>query len=175
MCRDGLLVCCIFHSAVTVQRNWSLDPINTTAGVIFFFRSGVGLGGNQQRCPRPTPSPKTLRRSHPQRGQKAGRSLFLRGRIESGSRSNRPVMKSLITGYSIVIAGRKTKVSLERTFWECLREIAKERNESVSSLVSKINADRQTPNLSSAIRMFVLDYYRNRASAGSNESAKSSR
>jgi predicted DNA-binding ribbon-helix-helix protein len=72
-------------------------------------------------------------------------------------------MKSLITGHSIVIAGRKTKVSLEGAFWNCLRQIAKERNESFGGLVTKINADRQLPNLSSAIRVFVLDYYRNLA------------
>jgi predicted DNA-binding ribbon-helix-helix protein len=72
-------------------------------------------------------------------------------------------MKSSIIHRSIVIAGRKTSVSLERAFWDGLHEIAKQRNESLSSLVSKINADRQMSNLSSAIRVFVLDYYRNLA------------
>ena len=70
-------------------------------------------------------------------------------------------MKSSIIHHTLRVAGRKTSVSLERAFWECVREIAKERNESVSSLVSKINADRQTPNLSSAIRLFVLGVYCN--------------
>jgi predicted DNA-binding ribbon-helix-helix protein len=77
-------------------------------------------------------------------------------------------MKSLIIKHMVVIAGRKTSVNLERAFSECLREIAKERNETLVALVNRINADRQLPNLSSAIRVFVLDYYRNRASAGSN-------
>jgi predicted DNA-binding ribbon-helix-helix protein len=71
-------------------------------------------------------------------------------------------MKSLMIKHSVAIAGRKTSVSLERVFWECLREIAKDRNETLVNLVNKINADRQLFNLSSAIRVFVLDYYRNR-------------
>ena len=77
-------------------------------------------------------------------------------------------MKSLIVKHSIAIAGRRTSISLERAFWESLREIAKERNEALSKLVEAIDAYRQSSNLSSAIRVFVLDYYRNRASAGSN-------
>ena len=72
-------------------------------------------------------------------------------------------MKFPIIKRTVAIAGRKTSVSLERVFWECLREIAKERNETLGGLVNKINADRQLFNLSSAIRVFVLDYYRNRS------------
>jgi predicted DNA-binding ribbon-helix-helix protein len=71
------------------------------------------------------------------------------------------VMKFPIKKHSIVIAGRRTAVSLEDAFWEGLREIAKQRNETLVSLVNRINADRQLFNLSSAIRVFVLDYYRN--------------
>ena len=75
-------------------------------------------------------------------------------------------MKSPIIKHSIVVAGRRTAVSLEDAFWEGLREIAKERNETLKDLVSKINADRQMFNLSSAIRLFVLHYYRNRPGPG---------
>jgi len=80
--------------------------------------------------------------------------------------SPQPVMKSPIIKHSIVIAGRRTSISLEDEFWECLREIAKERNETFGGLVSKIDADRQLFNLSSAIRLFVLHYYRNRPGPG---------
>ena len=73
------------------------------------------------------------------------------------------IMKSPVIKHSIVVAGRRTAVSLEDAFWEGLREIAKERNETLKDLVNKINADRQSSNLSSAIRVFVLDYYRNLA------------
>ena len=75
-------------------------------------------------------------------------------------------MKFPIIKRTVAIAGRKTSVSLEDEFWESLREIAKGRNETLTGLVNRINADRQLPNLSSAIRVFVLDYYRNRRSPG---------
>jgi predicted DNA-binding ribbon-helix-helix protein len=69
-------------------------------------------------------------------------------------------MKSPVAKRSIVVAGHKTSVSLEDPFWKCLREIANVRNETLSHLVSAIDADRQHANLSSAIRLFVLDFYR---------------
>jgi predicted DNA-binding ribbon-helix-helix protein len=80
-------------------------------------------------------------------------------------------MKSPNIKHSIAIAGRKTSVSLERAFSECLREIAKQRNETLTGLVSRINADRQLFNLSSAIRVFILDYYRNVALRGQPQEA----
>ena len=72
-------------------------------------------------------------------------------------------MKSPVVKRSIVVAGHKTSVSLEDAFWKCLKEIADDRNVTLSDLVSSIDADRQHGNLSSAIRLFVLDYYRNHA------------
>ena len=66
---------------------------------------------------------------------------------------------------SIVIAGHKTSVSLEDGFWKGLKEIASERDATLSELVASINADRQHGNLSSAIRLFVLDYYRSQIGA----------
>ena len=70
-------------------------------------------------------------------------------------------MKSSICKRSIVIDGYKTSVSLEDAFWQALREIARKRNETLSSLVGSIDAARQHGNLSSAIRLFVLGVYRN--------------
>ena len=64
-----------------------------------------------------------------------------------------------------MIAGRKTSVSVEDGFWEGLREIAAERNLTTTALIRTINSDRQHPNLSSAIRLFVLGYFRD-AKAG---------
>ena len=71
-------------------------------------------------------------------------------------------MKSSMVKRSVVIAGHKTSVSLEDAFWVCVREIAKGRGRTVSDLVASIDADRQggNRNLSSAIRLFVLDFYR---------------
>jgi len=70
-------------------------------------------------------------------------------------------MKSPVVKRSIVIAGHKTSVSLEDAFWTGLKDIAAERDMTLSDLVATIDSERQHGNLSSAIRLFVLDFYRN--------------
>ena len=60
---------------------------------------------------------------------------------------------------TIFVAGRKTSLSLEDAFWDGLKEIAVARNIRLQNLVSEINSKRQHANLSSAIRLFVLDFY----------------
>jgi len=69
-------------------------------------------------------------------------------------------MKSLVVKRSIVIDGHKTSVSLEEAFWKSLREIARERGDSLSHLVTGIDGNRQTVNLSSSLRVFVLEFYK---------------
>jgi predicted DNA-binding ribbon-helix-helix protein len=73
-------------------------------------------------------------------------------------------MKSQVVKRSIVIAGHKTSVSLEDAFWKALKEIAGGRYMTLSDLVAAIDSERQHGNLSSAIRLFVLDFYRNQRS-----------
>jgi len=75
-------------------------------------------------------------------------------------------MKSPVIKRSIVIAGHKTSVSLEDAFWQGLKQIAGDRDLTLSDLVARIDTERRQGNLSSAIRLFVLDFYR----AGSNAS-----
>ena len=58
---------------------------------------------------------------------------------------------------SLVIAGHRTSVSLEDAFWRRLRAIAAERGLSLNSLAAMIDASRDGANLSSAIRVFVLE------------------
>jgi predicted DNA-binding ribbon-helix-helix protein len=70
-------------------------------------------------------------------------------------------MKSPVVKRSIVIAGHKTSVSLEDAFWKALKEIANGRHMTLSDIVGMIDSERQHGNLSSAIRLFVLDFYRN--------------
>ena len=70
-------------------------------------------------------------------------------------------MKSPVVKRSIVIAGHKTSVSLEDAFWKGLKEIAGGRDMTLSEMVAAIDTDRKHGNLSSAIRLFVLDFYRN--------------
>src|SRR5262245_12528077 len=69
-------------------------------------------------------------------------------------------MKSLVVKRSIVIAGHKTSVSLEDAFWSALKEIAELRQTTLSELVGSIDGARKHGNLSSAIRLFVLDFQR---------------
>jgi predicted DNA-binding ribbon-helix-helix protein len=86
------------------------------------------------------------------------------------------VTKSSVIKRSIVVARHKTSVSLEDDFWSALREIAGGRDTTLSDLVTIIDADRNHGNLSSAIRLFVLGFYRdqvadNKRGASQHEAA----
>jgi predicted DNA-binding ribbon-helix-helix protein len=74
-------------------------------------------------------------------------------------------MKSPVVKRSIVIANHKTSVSLEDAFWKGLKDIAGDRGLTLSELIATIDTERVQGNLSSAIRLFVLDHYRNASSA----------
>ena len=78
-------------------------------------------------------------------------------------------MKSLVVKRSIFLAGRKTSVSLEDEFWIALKKIAGDRNVMLSELVGSIDAQRQHGNFSSALRLFVLEYYRGKAEKPGDE------
>ena len=62
---------------------------------------------------------------------------------------------------SLQISGHRTSVSLEEIFWTELRAIAAMREKSVAALVAEIDAARGESNLSSALRVFVLETVRN--------------
>ena len=79
-------------------------------------------------------------------------------------------MSSPIIKRSIIVAGRKTSISLEDEFWKAMRAIATERNWTLSELATRVNANRQQSNLSSAIRLFVLSYFRDQISEHDNNS-----
>ena len=68
-------------------------------------------------------------------------------------------VKSPVLSHSVSVDGHKTSISLEEAFWSALKDIAHERGESLSHLIDSINANRQFPNLSSALRVFVLEFY----------------
>lgn len=72
-----------------------------------------------------------------------------------------------ITKRSVRVAGHPTSVSLEDAFWTALRDIAAARGQSLNTLLAEIDAARITAgadaasaNLSSAIRVYVLEWYR---------------
>jgi len=66
------------------------------------------------------------------------------------------VSATTIRKRSVVIAGHRTSVSLEDIFWEQLQVLAKRQRLSVNALVESIDRERAA-NLSSAIRVFVLE------------------
>jgi predicted DNA-binding ribbon-helix-helix protein len=70
------------------------------------------------------------------------------------------MQRSPVVKRSIVIGNHKTSVSLEDEFWKGLKEIATQRVTNLTDLVSKIDSQREHDNLSSAIRIFVLNFYR---------------
>jgi predicted DNA-binding ribbon-helix-helix protein len=74
-------------------------------------------------------------------------------------------MKSPVVKRSVVLAGHKTSVSIEDDFWEALKEIAGRRHATMSDLINEIDAQRRHDNRSSAIRLFVLEFYRSQTSA----------
>ena len=82
--------------------------------------------------------------------------------------------RSPVVKRSIVIADHKTSVSLEDEFWKGLKEIAALRLTNLSGLVSKIDSQREHGNLSSAIRIFVLNFYRSRMPTESAEGLQES-
>ena len=71
-----------------------------------------------------------------------------------------PTMKSAIVKRSVELNGHKTSVSLEDDFWTALRRIAQTQSLSLPELVQAIDATRGDANLSSAIRVYVLTWYR---------------
>ncbi len=69
--------------------------------------------------------------------------------------SGRPIKRSL------TLKGHRTSVSLEEPFWTAFREIAESQNKPINQLAAEIDADRgMDMGLASAIRLFVLAWYR---------------
>jgi predicted DNA-binding ribbon-helix-helix protein len=64
---------------------------------------------------------------------------------------------ALIAKRSIMIAGHRTSVSLEECFWRSLKDIASAESLSLPALVARVDAARGDANLSSALRVFVVE------------------
>ncbi|WP_209504003.1 MULTISPECIES: ribbon-helix-helix domain-containing protein [unclassified Ruegeria] len=71
--------------------------------------------------------------------------------------SGRPVKRSL------TLKGHRTSVSLEDEFWRAFRDIAKEKDQPINALAAQIDVDRDPETgLASAIRVFILNWYRDK-------------
>lgn len=77
--------------------------------------------------------------------------------------SSASVKEYAVVKRSVVVGGHKTSVSLEDAFWTSLKDIATRRGITLSHQIDTIDRSRKTSNLSSAIRLFVLDHFRTRA------------
>ncbi len=69
---------------------------------------------------------------------------------------------------SLTIAGHRTSIALEPEFWTGLEELAASRALSLPELVVSIDEARKTANLSSALRVAVLEFYRTRPAPALN-------
>ena len=82
-------------------------------------------------------------------------SSFGRARGITGPGRQLPMLKR-----SVTISGHRTSVSLEEEFWQAFNEIAERRNKPLAELVREIDRKRADRGLSSAIRIYVLNYYK---------------
>ncbi len=74
--------------------------------------------------------------------------------MSAGQRAGRPAKRSF------AIAGHHTSITLEAPFWDALRDAAADLGTTPSALVARIDAARGASGLSSAVRVWLLAYYR---------------
>jgi predicted DNA-binding ribbon-helix-helix protein len=86
----------------------------------------------------------------------------------------RPLGKSLVKRRTVDSETRKTSVTIEAAFWESLKQIAAKEKLTLGELIARLDRDRQHANLSSAIRLYVLEHYRRLASEGAPGGSKPS-
>lgn len=70
------------------------------------------------------------------------------------------IRESVLVPRNITIAGHRTSVRLEPTIWEALHEISQNRLLNINDLISEIDRDRSASSLTSAIRVYVVEYLR---------------
>jgi len=64
---------------------------------------------------------------------------------------------------SITIAGHATSISLEAPFWDAVRDIAAQQDMSAQDLIAEIDNSKRMASLSSAIRVYILSWYQDKA------------
>jgi predicted DNA-binding ribbon-helix-helix protein len=74
-------------------------------------------------------------------------------------------LPSAVVKRSVVVAGHKTSVTLEDAFWTVLKDIARSRDMTLSAIIGQIDHEPHSGNLSSTIRLFVLEEARARQQA----------
>jgi predicted DNA-binding ribbon-helix-helix protein len=74
-----------------------------------------------------------------------------------------PTVPGRIKKRTVRVGSKRTGITLENQFWQSLKQIAAVEKVDLHALLDLISKERETPNLSSAVRLFVLDYYRKAA------------
>lgn len=64
----------------------------------------------------------------------------------------------MLEKHSITLMGHKTSISIESEFWEELKQIARVQNKSINEIISSIDIGKNSGNLSSSIRVFIIQY-----------------
>jgi predicted DNA-binding ribbon-helix-helix protein len=64
---------------------------------------------------------------------------------------------------SVIVRKRRTSISLEDSFWNSLHAIVRMENTTIGDFIDRISRQRATPNLSSSLRVAVLEYYKHMA------------
>jgi len=70
---------------------------------------------------------------------------------------------SALVSRNVTVNGRRTSLRLEPELWESLEEIAYREGATVNDVVAAIDGRRADGGLTSAVRTFVLGYFRNAA------------
>lgn len=63
--------------------------------------------------------------------------------------------------HTVKVNGHNTSVFIENEFWDELKKICLIRNIRVDELISEIDKEKHSSNLSSAIRLYILNQLRN--------------
>lgn len=90
---------------------------------------------------------------------------MLNDQVQTGTTGTDFAKEFAVVKRSVVVDGHKTSVSLEDAFWHGLKDIAARRGLTLSMQIASIDEQRRTSNLSSAIRLFVLEHFRLRAAS----------
>ena len=74
---------------------------------------------------------------------------------------------------SFTIDSHRTSISLEAAFWEALKDVASAKRTPVAQLVRAIDRERgESGGLSSAVRIWLLDYFRSGVGEGTVEAGR---
>ena len=64
--------------------------------------------------------------------------------------------------HTVKVNGHDTSVFIEEEFWLELKHISKLKKKSISVLISDVDKNKKTQNLSSAIRLYTLNHFKNK-------------